>query len=290
MCPNERIVSVIGLGPMGFRVAELFVNAGFQTIVWNRTVEKAAPLIELGAIAVATPNDAIAGARTILTVLATAEALNMILQNNDLSGKTIVNLGSASQHDTAILSRLIRDGGGEYISGSIYANPSNLATPDSAIIYSGQSSLSSLGSILGVLSPVVRFVGNDPAQTKLLSLSICTQMYVGIIGFLEGASLAKTANISAATYAEFVQSILGPFYSKMITNVGTRIDEGNSAGDESTISTESHIVDLIRTQFKQAGLKSEGMELFSSYVDRAIIGGRQDAGIAALYDIINKTS
>jgi 3-hydroxyisobutyrate dehydrogenase-like beta-hydroxyacid dehydrogenase len=285
---DERIISILGLGPMGFRVAELFVEAGFQTIVWNRTFEKASPLTARGATVVRAASDAIAASRTTIAVLATAEALKNILEISDLAGKTIVNLGSASQQETKIISKLVQDCGGEYVSGSIYANPSNLSTGDSAIIYSGRSSLTSLDSFMGVLSPTAIFIGDDPEHNKILSLSICTQMYIGIMGFLEGARLAQTVNVSAAAYANFVISLLGPFYRKMITNLGTRIDEGNLAGDESMIGTEAHIANLVRAQFGQAGLKSEGMELFSSYIDRAIELGQRDNGIAALYDVIHR--
>ena len=46
-----RIVAVIGLGGMGARIARRLLDAGHEVIVWNRTPDKAKPLIELGAVA-----------------------------------------------------------------------------------------------------------------------------------------------------------------------------------------------------------------------------------------------
>ena len=40
-------ISFIGLGDMGFAIANTAMRAGFDTVVWNRTKERAAPLIEI---------------------------------------------------------------------------------------------------------------------------------------------------------------------------------------------------------------------------------------------------
>ncbi|OUS89656.1 NAD(P)-binding domain-containing protein [Rhodococcus sp. NCIMB 12038] len=44
-------ISAIGLGNMGTTLARLFLTAGYETVVWNRTAAKATPLIQLGAVA-----------------------------------------------------------------------------------------------------------------------------------------------------------------------------------------------------------------------------------------------
>ncbi|MDK2463149.1 MAG: NAD(P)-binding domain-containing protein, partial [Candidatus Korarchaeota archaeon] len=42
-------VGLIGLGNMGYRMAERLLDEGFQLIVYNRTRERALPLAERGA-------------------------------------------------------------------------------------------------------------------------------------------------------------------------------------------------------------------------------------------------
>jgi glutamyl-tRNA reductase len=39
-------VTVIGLGNMGLTLAGEFLKGGYQTTVWNRSIEKADPLVE----------------------------------------------------------------------------------------------------------------------------------------------------------------------------------------------------------------------------------------------------
>ena len=42
-------IAVLGTGVMGAALAELFISAGHDVIVYNRSIERTAPLIALGA-------------------------------------------------------------------------------------------------------------------------------------------------------------------------------------------------------------------------------------------------
>ena len=47
--PAELTVAFIGLGKMGVAMAANIRRAGYSLAVWNRSADKAAPLIALGA-------------------------------------------------------------------------------------------------------------------------------------------------------------------------------------------------------------------------------------------------
>jgi 3-hydroxyisobutyrate dehydrogenase-like beta-hydroxyacid dehydrogenase len=48
-------VAVVGLGAMGAGAARRLLDQGRRVVVWNRTREKAAPLIERGAVVAESP-------------------------------------------------------------------------------------------------------------------------------------------------------------------------------------------------------------------------------------------
>ncbi|RKN04355.1 NAD(P)-dependent oxidoreductase [Streptomyces radicis] len=52
-------VTVIGLDAMGAKMAEILVDAGHPTTVWNRTASKADRLVERGATLAASPTEAL---------------------------------------------------------------------------------------------------------------------------------------------------------------------------------------------------------------------------------------
>jgi 3-hydroxyisobutyrate dehydrogenase len=63
-------VAVLGLGIMGSGMARQLLAAGFEVAVWNRSADKAAPLVEAGARIAQTPGDAATGAVVVVAMLA----------------------------------------------------------------------------------------------------------------------------------------------------------------------------------------------------------------------------
>jgi 3-hydroxyisobutyrate dehydrogenase len=68
-------VGIVGLGGMGSRMALRLLRAGHEVLVWNRTREKAAPLVEQGAILAETPADVARRAEAVITMVSDPSAL-----------------------------------------------------------------------------------------------------------------------------------------------------------------------------------------------------------------------
>ena len=72
-------IAFCGLGSMGVPMAGRLLDAGHDVTVWNRTAERAAPLVERGAAQADSPADAGAGAEVAITMLADPQALDDVL-------------------------------------------------------------------------------------------------------------------------------------------------------------------------------------------------------------------
>jgi len=83
MMVHVTTVAVIGLGAMGGRFARRFLAAGHDVIVWNRTPEKTAHLVELGAAPAASPADAAQRAEAIVTIVSDPAALRAVTEGPD---------------------------------------------------------------------------------------------------------------------------------------------------------------------------------------------------------------
>ena len=68
-------VAFLGLGQMGAPMATRLLQAGHELTVWNRTPDRAKPLVQEGATVAGSPAEAGAGAAFAITMLATPEAL-----------------------------------------------------------------------------------------------------------------------------------------------------------------------------------------------------------------------
>ena len=72
------LIAFVGLGQMGLPMAGRLLDAGYELVVWNRTAEKAEPLVERGARLVDTPAEAARQSEVVFTMLATPEALEEV--------------------------------------------------------------------------------------------------------------------------------------------------------------------------------------------------------------------
>jgi 3-hydroxyisobutyrate dehydrogenase-like beta-hydroxyacid dehydrogenase len=72
-------IAVLGTGQMGQPMALRLVQAGHDVTVWNRTPERAEPVVREGAARADTPAEAVAGAEVVVSMLADEPALAEVL-------------------------------------------------------------------------------------------------------------------------------------------------------------------------------------------------------------------
>jgi 3-hydroxyisobutyrate dehydrogenase-like beta-hydroxyacid dehydrogenase len=112
------VVAVVGLGAMGSRIARRLLEAGHELVVWNRTPEKAAPLVEAGAIAAATPAEAAARAEVVLTMVADPAALRDVTEGADGvavgvgEGGTVIEMSTVGPDAVHRLASVLGEGAG----------------------------------------------------------------------------------------------------------------------------------------------------------------------------------
>ncbi|SRR5665213_403250 len=66
---QKQSVAFIGLGHMGLPIAIHVLKAGFPLVVWNRTPQKAEPLVASGATLAKSPGEAASGADIVISSL-----------------------------------------------------------------------------------------------------------------------------------------------------------------------------------------------------------------------------
>jgi 3-hydroxyisobutyrate dehydrogenase-like beta-hydroxyacid dehydrogenase len=76
-------LTFLGLGLMGTPMAARLLEAGHDLTVWNRTSTKTRPLVDQGASAASSPAEAVAGADAVITMVATPQALEQVLFDDD---------------------------------------------------------------------------------------------------------------------------------------------------------------------------------------------------------------
>jgi 3-hydroxyisobutyrate dehydrogenase len=72
-------VAVLGVGIMGSAMARNLLAAGLRTTVWDRSSSATAVLDEAGALAAASPEEAVKDARVVITMLPTADVVESVI-------------------------------------------------------------------------------------------------------------------------------------------------------------------------------------------------------------------
>jgi 3-hydroxyisobutyrate dehydrogenase-like beta-hydroxyacid dehydrogenase len=93
-------IAFCGLGLMGSPMAARLVEADHDVTVWNRTEEKARPLVALGAKPAATPGEAAAAAEVAVTMVADPGALEAVVLGDEglahglRPGSTVIDMST----------------------------------------------------------------------------------------------------------------------------------------------------------------------------------------------------
>ena len=109
-------IAFCGLGGMGVPMAARLLDAGHDVTVWNRTAERAAPLVETGATQAESPADAAAGAEVLITMLSDPAALDGVVFRPDglaagvSAGATLVEMSTVGPDVVRSLAERLPEG------------------------------------------------------------------------------------------------------------------------------------------------------------------------------------
>lgn len=202
-------VAVVGLGGMGSRMAGRLLDAGRSVAVWNRTPERAAALLERGAVAAATPAEAAERAEAVITMLAgppalvavtegpdgiaAAEGSTTLIEMSTVGPAAIARLGSALPERIRLLDAPVQGSLGEAEGGSL------------RIFVGGEASeverWTPLLSVLG--SPIHVGPLGAGASAKLVTNSTL----LGVLGVLgEALALAEGLGLDRVTALEVLKA------------------------------------------------------------------------------------
>ncbi|MGW7079452.1 NAD(P)-binding domain-containing protein [Streptomyces sp. NPDC054866] len=129
--PNP--VTLIDLGPMGIALAEALLAQGHPLTVWNRTPEKADPLVAKGARRAATVADAVDASPLTLVCLKDYKTLYEFFADHPssdaLHGRALVNLNSGTPAQAHAALAWATERGASYLDGAIMVPPYLVGQP-----------------------------------------------------------------------------------------------------------------------------------------------------------------
>jgi 3-hydroxyisobutyrate dehydrogenase-like beta-hydroxyacid dehydrogenase len=191
----------VGLGVMGGGIARRLLAAGHELRGWNRTPEKAAPLVEEGLILEESPRAVAEQANVVFSMVTNVPALRAVADGEDGiiaglgPGKVWVDMTTAAPAVSRELADRVRETGADMLDAPVSGSVSTLEEGRLSIMVGGsEETFRVVEPVLLDIGPKATRVG-DNGQALLLKIAINLSLHVQMVAFCEGFLLAEKDGI-----------------------------------------------------------------------------------------------
>ncbi|GGX19932.1 NAD(P)-dependent oxidoreductase [Streptomyces lomondensis] len=287
MTARQQAVTVLGLGSMGSALAAALLDRGHPTTVWNRSPDKAQPLVERGACAAATPEAAIAAAPLVIACVLDYEALRTVVDPAAaaLKGRTLVNLTSGSPEQAREAVAWAGSHGADYLDGAIMTTPPGVGDPAMMFLYSGSQELfETHRPILAALGDPL-YLGADPGLASLYDAALLGLMWSTMTGWLHGTALVGAEGTAATDFTpvaiRWLTAVAG-----FLTTYAPQVDAGRYPGDDATVDVQIAAIGHLIHAAAARGIDNALPELLKTAMEKASAAGHGQDSYASLIEVL----
>ena len=223
-----KALGFIGLGTMGSPIAGNLRAAGFSLTVYNRTPDRAAPLVSLGARRAASPRNCAEGADAVVTIVADDDAIEAVTFGADgllgglPPGGIHVNMTTTSVAMTRRLAESHVGRGTRFVAAPVFGRPDRAAERALWICAAGPpDAVEACRPVLAATSQGLFVLGPDPVQAAVVKIAVNFQLAAAICTMSEGFALAGKARVSPQQLLDILNTV--QFGTPVYKNYGQRI-------------------------------------------------------------------
>jgi len=217
-------VGYVGLGVMGGGIAKRLLDAGHAVTGWNRTREKAQPLLDGGMRWGDTPREVAERSEIVFTMVTNTAAVCAVTDGPDgilaglAPGKVYVDQSTASPDNTRALAARVAEVGADMLDAPVSGSVITLEQGKLSVMVGGDEDVfNRVLPVLEAIGPKVFHVGPNGAAVTI-KIASNLQLAVQMLAFSEGVLLAEKSGIPRA---KAVEVLLGTVVaSPMVTYRG----------------------------------------------------------------------
>jgi 3-hydroxyisobutyrate dehydrogenase-like beta-hydroxyacid dehydrogenase len=220
----------IGIGRMGYAMAERLAKGGADITVWNRTRAKAEPLAAAGAKIVGQLTD-LAACDIVFVMVSTWDDVREVIAGPRglLSGqqapRMVVECSSISLEGSAELRALLAERGVEMLAAPVSGNAKVIKAGRLSFVCSGpKSAFDAALPSMRLIAPAASYVGEGELARIV---KICHNVFLGVViqSLAEITVLAQKAGVPRHAFLDFMnQSVMGSTFSKYKTPALVNLD------------------------------------------------------------------
>jgi 3-hydroxyisobutyrate dehydrogenase-like beta-hydroxyacid dehydrogenase len=194
-------VGYVGLGVMGSAIVRRLLAAEHDVAVWNRTREKAEPLLAAGARWVDSPREIAEQSEVVFTMVTNTAAVRAVTEGPDgviaglASGKVYIDMSTASPANTRDLAARVAEAGAQMLDAPVSGTSITVDQGKASVMVGGDAdAFERVKPILDAIGPKVFHLGPSGSAVTIkigINLSLAVQM----LAFSEGVLLAEKSGI-----------------------------------------------------------------------------------------------
>lgn len=212
-------IGFIGLGHMGVAMAGRLLAAGYDVTVWNRSGNKVDELVEQGATAATSPDDAIATGH-LFSMLANEDAVRAVLTSERLrsapDGFIHVNHATISARAADELARSAQERGQGYVAAPVLGRPNVADAGALTIIAAGpDGAVDASMPMLEAMGRRVWHYGVTASSANIAKISANYLIVHALQALAEAITLLEVRELDTEQFVEMIGDSLfpGPVYS-----------------------------------------------------------------------------
>ncbi|HWV28403.1 MAG TPA: NAD(P)-binding domain-containing protein [Dyadobacter sp.] len=285
---DTKQITIIGLGQMGTRLAELLLAQDYSVSVWNRTRAKADAIA--GVKVFENLEEAIRQSPLIVICVLDYEAVHRIFESimdkSILTGKTLINFTTADPQEAEQLETMLADLNAGYINGAIQVAPDQMGLPETTIIVSGKNEhFDRSRDVLTVFGGNIKHLGDRAALASAMDLATLTWLYGSYTGLIHGMVLSQKTGLSLNAFSEILGEITPGFTEFFKHQIGV-VEKGDFTISQSPLSISVAAMQRIYNAFRNAGAQPAFIKTISDLLQKAESGGLADQELAALVKVV----
>ncbi len=222
MADDKQRIGWIGMGRMGFPMAERLLKAGYDVSIWNRTRAKAEPLAAKGGKIVDRPAD-LAGVDIVCSIVSTGKDLvevyfgehGVAVAGNTLP-KIFVDCSTIGVEESADIRRRLAERGAEYVAAPVSGNAKVIkAGKLSAVISGPEAACKAVTPVIEAFAPQgVSFVG-DGELARVCKIAHNVMLGVVIENLIEITLLVNKMGVPRHAFLAFLNNgVMGSMFTR----------------------------------------------------------------------------
>ena len=221
MAENKKI-GWIGMGRMGYPMAERLLKAGYDVSVWNRTRSKAEPLTKVGGKVVDHLSD-LKDVDVLFSIVSTGKDLEQVyFGKNSVTGhggkvpKIFVDCSTIAVEDSASIRDRLKQIGAEFVAAPVSGNAKVIKAGKLSTVVSGsETACKTVTPMLEVVAPQgVSYVG-EGELARICKIAHNVMLAVVIENLIEITLLANKMGVPREAFLRFMSnSVMGSMFTR----------------------------------------------------------------------------